>query len=138
VGLIVIDAGVLIGFFDATDVYHEVARDVLEEARSQGDSVLLPASALAECMVEPARRGDEAIDTVLEFVDRYPLEIVALDEMIAETAARLRAKHGGRLRLPDALVVATAVALGADRLVTTDRRWPSALALGLRGDLVLL
>jgi predicted nucleic acid-binding protein len=39
-------------------------------------------------------------------------------------AAQLRAQHGPRLRLPDALVVATALELSADRLLTTDKRWP--------------
>jgi hypothetical protein len=39
-------------------------------------------------------------------------------------AAELRARHGNRLRLPDALVVATAIVLEADRVVTTEARWP--------------
>jgi len=30
-----------------------------------------------------------------------------------------------KLRLPDALVVATAIELGATRVLTTDRGWPS-------------
>jgi predicted nucleic acid-binding protein len=38
----------------------------------------------------------------------------------------LRAATG--LRLPDALVVATAIVVDADRLLTTDARWPSAIA----------
>jgi PIN domain nuclease of toxin-antitoxin system len=36
----------------------------------------------------------------------------------------VRATHGTRLRLPDALVVATAMALNADLIITTDRNWP--------------
>jgi predicted nucleic acid-binding protein len=36
------------------------------------------------------------------------------------SAARLRAQHGRVLRLPDALVLATAAVLGADRVMTTD------------------
>ena len=46
-------------------------------------------------------------------------------------AAQLRARHPA-LKLPDALVVATAVTLDADHLVTTDRKWPSRSRLGLR------
>lgn len=41
---------------------------------------------------------------------------------IAEAASRLRAQHGS-LRLPDALVIATAETLSADALVTADKRW---------------
>ncbi|MHB8460746.1 MAG: hypothetical protein ACYDB6_11915 [Candidatus Limnocylindrales bacterium] len=36
----------------------------------------------------------------------------------------MRARHGSRLRLPDALVVATAIAIGGERVITTDSRWP--------------
>ena len=50
----------------------------------------------------------------------------------AVTAAALRARHRS-LKLPDALVIATAIHLDADHLVTTDRRWPSRSRLGLRG-----
>jgi predicted nucleic acid-binding protein len=42
----------------------------------------------------------------------------------------LRARHA-RLRLPDALVIATAVERSADELITTDRRWPTARAMRL-------
>jgi predicted nucleic acid-binding protein len=57
------------------------------------------------------------------------MDIVGLDAEIATAAARLRARHRS-LRLPDALVIATASVRRADRLVTTDRRWPTTEALG--------
>jgi predicted nucleic acid-binding protein len=136
VGLTVLDAGVVIGFLDGADPHHERARAALGDAGQRGDSLLLPVSAFAECLVGPARRGDAAITAVREFVARLPITIVPLDAAIAEAAARLRARHGGRLRLPDALVVATALVLDADRLLTTDRRWPRRASLGLRGQLL--
>lgn len=43
---------------------------------------------------------------------------------IARSAAALRARHGRALRLPDALVLATAIELRAHRLLTTDAGWP--------------
>jgi predicted nucleic acid-binding protein len=49
---------------------------------------------------------------------------------MATQAAILRARHR-LLRLPDALVVATAAVSGADRLITTDRKWPTAKAMKL-------
>ena len=39
---------------------------------------------------------------------------------------------------PDALVIATAVELDADHLLTTDRRWKSLRGLGLRGRLTVV
>jgi predicted nucleic acid-binding protein len=63
-------------------------------------------------------------------IDQLPIGIVALDVAIATAAARLRARHRS-LRLPDALVIATAAEAAADLLVTTDQGWPSPQALGL-------
>ncbi|MDA0364414.1 MAG: type II toxin-antitoxin system VapC family toxin [Chloroflexi bacterium] len=134
----VIDAGVMIGVLDAADAHHETARSALAGAVERGDQVLLPASALAECLVGPARSGDDAVELVRTFLTRFPIAVVPLDAAVAEAAARLRASHGARLRLPDALVVATAQLVDADVLVTTDRQWPGRSALGLRAELVLL
>ena len=137
-GLTVVDAGVLIGLLDADDAHHDAARLALRAAAERGDSLVLPASALAECLVSPARRGDDAVATVRSFVARYPIDVAPLDATIAEAAARLRARHAPRLRLPDALVIATAVVLDADVLLTTDRGWPGRGALGLRGEVAVV
>ena len=134
----VIDAGVVIGLLDASDAHHEAARHALEQARDRHDKVIIPASALAESLVAPARRGDPAVSAAQAFVDRFPIEIIPIDEAIAMRAARLRAQHGSRLPLPDALVIATAQQVSADLLVTTDRGWPPRAELGLSGELELL
>jgi predicted nucleic acid-binding protein len=137
-GLTLIDAGVLIGFLDGNDAHHLAARDALAAARGRADQVAMPASAFAEALVSPSRSGDTAVRAVREFADRLPLVISAPDVEIAVVAAGLRAKHGQRLRLPDALVVATAIHSEADVLVTTDRSWPTKRALGYRGSLIKL
>ena len=127
--LIHLDAGVLIGFLDGDDAHHQTSRAVIAEALDQGDRLAMAASALAECLVGPARRGDEAINLVHDLRRRLPIEVVDLDVDIATEAARLRAGHRS-LRLPDALVIATAFEREADELITTDRRWPDAKELG--------
>ncbi len=45
-------------------------------------------------------------------------------------AAVLRARHRS-LKLPDAVVIATAEHSSADHLITTDRKWPTAKAMKL-------
>lgn len=132
--LIHLDAGVLIGFLDESDAHHLAARQTITETLHGGGRLAMAASAVAECLVGPARRGDDAIRIVLDLVQRFPLAVVPIDIDIAAVAARLRARHRA-LRLPDALVIATAVNDGADRLVTTDRRWPTAKALKLSATL---
>ena len=123
--LIHLDAGVVIGLLDADDAHHTPSRAAIAQALDRGDRLAMAASALAECLVGPARRGDDAVELVHQLRVRLPIEIVDLDVVIATNAARLRARHHA-VRLPDALVIATAVVGHADRLLTTDRRWPPA------------
>jgi predicted nucleic acid-binding protein len=122
VALTVLDAGVVIALLDANDAHHAAARDALRQVA--GDSLVLPASAFAEILVAPLRQGG-AGQVVDAFLDAVPITVHEATREIARQAAELRAVHGNRLRLPDALVVATAMALGADRVLTTDSRWPT-------------
>jgi predicted nucleic acid-binding protein len=125
VGLTVLDAGVVIALLDAADAHHVAAVASLRIARDRGDVLVLPASAYAECLVSPHRRGPEAVAIVDRFLDALPAQVESADRSIAAAAAALRAVHGTALRLPDALVIATAVARDADRILTSDTGWPA-------------
>ncbi|MBI4884629.1 MAG: PIN domain-containing protein [Actinobacteria bacterium] len=133
-GLIHLDAGVVIGFLDGNDAHHSASRAMFTDALHHGDRLAMASSAFAECLVGPARSGDAEIRIVRELFERLPISIVPLDTEIAVVAAQLRAKHSS-LRLPDAIVIATAVEGAADELVTTDRKWPSARRLKLNAIL---
>jgi predicted nucleic acid-binding protein len=136
-GLTVIDAGVLIGFLDESDVHHDASIREFENARRRGE-IAIPGSALAESMVAPARKGDLSLGAVREFIDRLPVYVADLGAEVAIIAAQIRARHGQRLKLPDALVIATAINSEADVLVTTDRGWPSRTKLGFAGIIVTI
>ncbi len=136
-GLIHLDAGVVIGFLDADDAHHQSAAQALAASLRSGDRLAMAASAFAECLVGPSRRGKRAVATVGDLFERLPIDIVELDADTARRAAALRAKHAA-LRLPDALVIATASERAADHLITTDRRWPTARKLGLALTITLL
>ena len=117
----VIDAGVVIALLDASDAHHSQATEAVRALREErGTELILPVSAYAEILVHPARSGPSAVEIVRRFCARL-LKIEPLMPDMAEVAARLRSEHTG-LRLPDALVIATAEVLDAARLVTTDRR----------------
>jgi predicted nucleic acid-binding protein len=132
-GLIVLDAGVLIGVLDRSDVHHGAATEALRRTEESLDRLVLPASALAEILVGPSRRGPEAVAIVDGLLVTLAIDLVAIDQAIARQAAVLRAET--RLRLPDALVVASAIVLRADRLLSTDGRWPTAVADLFRGTI---
>jgi predicted nucleic acid-binding protein len=120
VAIVVLDASVAIAFLDAADPHHSGAVAAL--TRLQGNDMVLPASAYAEMLVGPARRSPAAMDAAREFVVDLALRVEPINADIAERAARLRATHRA-LKLPDALVIATADALEATHLLTADRTW---------------
>jgi predicted nucleic acid-binding protein len=123
--LTILDAGIVIAVLDSNDAHHVPARTALTDARSRGEELSIPASAYAEILVGPFRQGAGAAAKVDEFLAALPARVEPATREIAASAARLRAQHGTKLRLPDALVVATAVELGAALLLTTDAGWPS-------------
>jgi predicted nucleic acid-binding protein len=126
VGLIVLDAGVVIGALDSDDIHHVPAVAALREALEGGDRLVVPVSAYAESLVGPSRRGSDAVATLDAFLDALPATVEPATREIARHAASLRAGHGRALRLPDALVLATATELGAALVLTTDTGWPDS------------
>jgi predicted nucleic acid-binding protein len=81
---------------------------------------------IAEVLTGPLGVGDESL------VRRYrnileSWQVVALDAEIAESAARMRASF--RLKLADAVQVASALAVNADALVTHDRDFANVQSL---------
>lgn len=129
----VLDAGVVIALLERRDAHRPAARSALADARNRGDQLVLPASAYSEALVGAIRSGPEARAKVDQFLDELPATIAPVSRSIAAEAAQLRASHGRTLRLPDALVLATARVIGADRVVTTDTGLPD---IGLRVDVI--
>jgi predicted nucleic acid-binding protein len=122
--LTVLDAGIIIGVLDAADPHHAKATAALQQVVEDGDALAIPASAYAEALVAPARRGPAAIRALDALLTDLPADVEPITRQVGKRASQLRASHGARLRLPDALVLATALHLKADRVLTTDRRWP--------------
>ncbi len=116
-----IDKGVLMGFFDDSDAHQLGAKKESANARRRGDQIAVPASALAAALVSPARDGESSFTANREFIERRSLVVAEIDFETAVVAARLRARHGEKLQLPEAPVIATAICHGAGVLVTTDR-----------------
>jgi predicted nucleic acid-binding protein len=120
VALVVLDASVVIAFLDPDDALHQPAVEALTE--HQHDELLVPTCAYAEILVAPYRRGPEAVAEVEAFLSDLSIGLEPLTPAIAQAAAKLRSKFR-RLRLPDALVLATAQGLEAEVLLTGDESW---------------
>jgi predicted nucleic acid-binding protein len=118
VGTLILDASVLIGLLDAADDHHRRAVDDVEAADEALNDLVTPASAYSEAMVAFARA--DRIRDAREAVAAMGIRVSPLDARTAERAAELRARHD-RLRLPDAIVLATARELGG-QLLSYDER----------------
>lgn len=117
-GALILDASVLIGLLDTADAHHDRAVDDVEAADREGRQLLLPASAYSETLVAFARA--RRLQEARRAITAMGITIVSLTETIAERAAELRAGHS-RLRLPDAIVLATAQEMGGS-LLSYDRK----------------
>ncbi len=115
----VLDASVLIALLDEKDVGRTVARAAVEESKRDHD-LLIPVTAFSESIVAPyrrSRRDGQRAEAALAALGR----LVDVTRDIVSRAAQIRATR--QIKLPDALVLATAMQVTADQILTLDRRW---------------
>lgn len=98
------------------------------ERHARGELLLAVSTiTIAEVLTGPLKAGEEALARRYRSVlDAW--QVVDFTSDIAESAARLRGQYG--LKLPDAIQLASALAIDADALVTHDRDF--AKVRGLR------
>jgi predicted nucleic acid-binding protein len=120
VALVVLDTSIVIAFLDPDDALHEAAVRALTDR--QHDELIVPASAYAEMLVGPYRSGAKAVAKVESFLEDFAIRIEPITATIARAAARFRGRSKS-LRLPDALVLATADELEAEMVLTGDASW---------------
>lgn len=119
--MIVTDASWVVALRDPGDRHHQQAaainRGIADEA------ALLHPVTLAECLVAPAQRGvlESAADGL-----RAAFVVADIDGDAPERWAALRAETG--LRLPDAIVLDTALRHGARAIATFDARMAASAA----------
>jgi predicted nucleic acid-binding protein len=118
VGLISLDSSVAIAFLAAYDAHHEAAREVLGGVEL--DDLCVSTVAYAKVMVGAYRVGGSFQREAERLFQRTGVEPVT--QAIASRAAHLRVEHP-RLKLPDALIIATGEELRASRILTADSSW---------------
>jgi predicted nucleic acid-binding protein len=116
--LTVVDSSVVIAALDRDDDLYGASTTALLEVRDS--RLLLPIVAYAEVMVGAIRAGTRRRREVEGRLRRsFNLEPVSVE--IAARASEVRSRYA--LPLPDALVLATGLELGATAILTGDRRW---------------
>ena len=116
--LVIVDTAPLIYLLEDHPKYASLFEGLFEAADRGHLRVAISTISVAELLVGPLKHGQDAL------AKRYEkalagFDIVPVSTEIAVTAARLRAASG--LRLPDALLAATALEIEAVALVTHDR-----------------
>ena len=125
---VVLDSDAVAGFLDRADALHEAADTAIRDIAAK-QRLLVSVITYAEILTG-ARLGHHKLEAVTGFFADVVSRIVPVDVQTAERAAELRARAKA-LRMPDALVVATAeVDAEADSLLTGDRDIPKLRGLG--------
>jgi predicted nucleic acid-binding protein len=111
-GLTVLDASILLAYFDKTDAHTKAAKAILDDADGLVASVLT----LAESLVGATAAG--RLDEQLEALADLEIRRVPIDSEAAPTLARLRSGTG--LKMPDCCVLHAAATIDADAIGTRD------------------
>lgn len=136
---LLLDTSVIIAYLDRRDRASGIAADVVDGlVRSGRNPAVVSMVTVAEVLVGPQRHRNDALHAeIIEFLTLLPgLVLRAVDLEVAQRAATLRARY--RLRLADALIVATGLSAGAGGIVSNDREWRSMLPTEIGALLVLL
>lgn len=116
--VLLVDTAPIIYWLDDRPGFAKRFAPLFELHASGGVRFAVTTVTIAEVLTGPLQAGDDALArryrAVLE-----SWRVLDLDAGIAEGAARLRARL--RLKLPDAIQAASALAIDADALVTHDR-----------------
>ena len=120
-----LDSAVVAGFLDRDDVFHPPAAARVSELAGR-ERVAVAVITYAE-LLTGAGAGHHAETAVRGFFADLVDEIHDVNRAVAERAAQLRVAKT-TLRMPDALILATADVHEAALVITADRQWVDVLA----------
>ena len=124
--LLLVDSAPIIYWLDGKAAFAKRFAPLFDLHAQGGVRFAVTTITIAEVLTGPLQAGDDAL------AQRYRAvleswRVVDLNAGLAEDAARLRATL--RLKLPDAIQAASALAINADALVTFDRDFSRLSAL---------
>jgi predicted nucleic acid-binding protein len=132
---IALDSNAVIGFLDRGDALHSAATERIAETLREGDALVVSVITFIEVLTG-ATLGRHDEGAVRGFLEGLVAEIVPVDVEVGRRGAELRGKHRA-LRLPDALILATAeIHPQVTRLVSGDRAAARVPGLGCPVELL--
>ena len=118
--VVLLDSSTVVGFLDRDDALHADA-DRRLRALAGRERLIVSVVSYAEVLTG-ARLGHHDIDIVQGFFAQLIDDVVVVDVEVAERASVLRAAKRS-LRMPDALILATADVRQADVVLAGDEGW---------------
>lgn len=116
--LVLVDTAPIIYVLEGHPQFAQRFRPLFEAYEAGALQLAVTTVTIAEVLTGPEQAQDQALaEKYREVFDSW--NVIALDFDIARRAAELRAMY--RLKLPDAVQAASALAINADALVTHDR-----------------
>ena len=116
--LVLVDSAPIICVLERHPKFGPRFQPLFDRHRAGEISFAVTTMTIAEVLAGPLGAGEEALAKRYRAV-MESWQVVNLTADIAESAARFRARL--KLKLPDAIQVASAIAVNADALVTHDR-----------------
>lgn len=128
--LLLVDSAPIIYTLEANERFAQRFAPLFERHANGELALAVTTITIAEVLTGPLKAGEEALARRYRAVlDAW--QVVNFTSDIAESAARLRAKY--RLKLPDAIQLASALEINADALVTHDRDFANVRGLQVLG-----
>ncbi|HEY3823671.1 MAG TPA: PIN domain-containing protein [Bryobacteraceae bacterium] len=117
-----LDTAPLIYFIEENPLYLSPLRPFFDAADQGHFRIVTSILTLTEVLIHPLRQGNSPLANEYRriLLRANNVETLPVSALIAEEAARLRAKHN--LHTPDSIQIATAVTAGATSFLTNDIR----------------
>ena len=121
--ILFLDTAPFIYFFDQHPDYFPALETMFDRLYETGAQAITSIITYIELTTHPARQGEKQL--VRKYRDYLTnsenISLFPLDLNIADHAVELRAQH--HFKTPDAIQLGTAVACGADLVITNDKEW---------------
>jgi predicted nucleic acid-binding protein len=120
---ILLDTNSIIYFLQNVNPYSTILKPLFSLCEGQKLAVFISLITEAELLVGPLKEDNkETLAKVQLFLNTFPgFKVIPISRQIGYTAASIRAKTN--LRLPDALIIATAQAAGCEMIIGNDLAW---------------
>ena len=121
--IIFLDTAPFIYFFEQHPDYFPALEKLFDQIYEKGAVAITSVITYIELTTHPARLGEHQLIHKYRtyLTNSKNISLFPLDMNIADTVVQLRAQY--RFKTPDAIQLGTAVACGADYILTNDRTW---------------